>query len=137
MNSRSATHQLHRDALDIASANPPASRWWIIGGLLGALAALSCCVVPLALFMLGVSGAWIANLTALAPYQPLFVILTLICLGVGFQRVYGQPQRDCKAGSYCATPTSQRVLKTALWTAVGLVTVALSYPLVVPALLGL
>ena len=31
---------------------------------------MSCCVVPLALFALGVSGAWIANLTQLAPYQP-------------------------------------------------------------------
>jgi mercuric ion transport protein len=33
------------------------------GGLLGALAASSCCVLPLALFALGVSGAWIGNFT--------------------------------------------------------------------------
>src|SRR5215467_13430664 len=36
------------------------------GGILGALAASSCCIVPLALFTLGTSGAWIGNLTALA-----------------------------------------------------------------------
>ena len=35
------------------------------GGVLGALAASSCCVAPLVLFGLGVSGAWIANLTRL------------------------------------------------------------------------
>src|SRR5215472_4108367 len=40
------------------------------GGVIGALATSSCCVVPLVLFGLGVSGAWIANLTQLAPYQP-------------------------------------------------------------------
>src|SRR5260370_15646676 len=43
------------------------------GGILGALAASSCCIVPLVLFGLGIGGAWIGNLTALAPYQPLFV----------------------------------------------------------------
>ncbi|MGH6880679.1 MAG: mercuric transporter MerT family protein, partial [Hypericibacter sp.] len=40
------------------------------GGVLGALAAMSCCILPLVLFALGISGAWIGNLTALAPYQP-------------------------------------------------------------------
>ena len=40
------------------------------GGILGALAATSCCILPLALFSLGVSGVWIGNFTQLAPYQP-------------------------------------------------------------------
>ncbi len=35
------------------------------GGILGALAASSCCIVPLVLFGLGIGGAWIGNLTAL------------------------------------------------------------------------
>ena len=35
------------------------------GGILGALAASSCCIVPLILFSLGIGGAWIGNLTAL------------------------------------------------------------------------
>ena len=43
------------------------------GGILGALAASSCCIVPLILFSLGIGGAWIGNLTALAPYKPIFV----------------------------------------------------------------
>src|SRR5258708_11919123 len=46
------------------------------GGILGALAASSCCIVPLILFSFGIGGAWIGNLTALAPYQPLFVART-------------------------------------------------------------
>src|SRR5208337_1086739 len=44
----------------------------------------SCCIVPLLLFGLGVSGAWIGTLTRLAPYQPIFVAVTLGCLGYGY-----------------------------------------------------
>jgi len=38
------------------------------GGILGALAASSCCIVSLALFTLGISGAWIGNL--ISPRRP-------------------------------------------------------------------
>ena len=57
-----------------------------IGGILGAIAASSCCIAPLVLFSLGISGAWIGNLTALAPYQPYFIAATLACLGYGCRR---------------------------------------------------
>ncbi|MCB1719999.1 MAG: mercury transporter MerT, partial [Candidatus Competibacteraceae bacterium] len=33
------------------------------GGILAALAASTCCIIPLALFSLGVGGAWIGKLT--------------------------------------------------------------------------
>ncbi|MDQ3960658.1 MAG: mercuric transporter MerT family protein, partial [Pseudomonadota bacterium] len=59
-----------------------------VGSITAALAASSCCVIPLVLFTLGVSGAWISHLTALAPYQPLFVVLTLAFLAWGFWMVY-------------------------------------------------
>ena len=58
------------------------------GGLLGALAASSCCIVPLVLFGLGISGAWIGSLTRLAPYQPCFIAATLGFLGVGYWLVH-------------------------------------------------
>lgn len=58
-----------------------------VGGILGALAASSCCIVPLILFSLGIGGAWIGNLTALAPYKPFFVTGTAGLLGYGFYLV--------------------------------------------------
>jgi mercuric ion transport protein len=106
------------------------------GGLLGALAASSCCIVPLVLFALGVSGAWIGNLTALAPYQPLFVALTLGFLGAGFFFVYRQPKSMCADASACARPASRRVVKTALWSAAVLVAAAMAFPYYAPLLLG-
>jgi len=43
--------------------------WLAAGGVLGAMLASVCCLVPLAFVLLGVSGAWIGNLTALEPYK--------------------------------------------------------------------
>ena len=100
-----------------------------VGSILAALAASSCCLVPLTLFMLGVSGAWIGNLTALAPYQPIFVALTLAFLAGGFVTVYRKPKAAaCVEGSYCATPASDRIAKIGLWSATVLVAAALVFP---------
>lgn len=117
--------------LRAARAGEGGSRTWlaVAGGLLGAVAAASCCVVPLALFTLGISGAWIANLTALAPYQPLFVGFAAAALIYGFARVYRRrPAAQCADGSYCASPSSTRFMKIALWVTTLLVIAAVTFP---------
>lgn len=106
------------------------------GGVLGAVGASLCCVVPLALFTLGIGGAWIGNLTALAPYQPLFVTLSLGFIGAGFYLVYRRPKAACAEDSACAGPASRRVVKTALWSAAALVLAAMTFPYYAPLLLG-
>ena len=42
-----------------------------VGGIIGALAASSCCVLPLVLFGIGISGAWIGILPNLRPISPI------------------------------------------------------------------
>src|SRR5579863_4777106 len=106
-----------------------------VGGILAALAAASCCVVPFALFTLGISGAWISNLTALEPYQPIFAAVTFGFLGYGFYLVYRKPKVACADGSYCAKPSSGRIAKIGLWTATVLVIVALGFPKLAPLFL--
>ena len=96
------------------------------GGVLGAILASTCCIGPLLFVTLGVSGAWIGNLTALEAYQPIFVTATLGFLGFGFWQVYVKPNKACEEGSYCASPASDRLVKTALWVATVLVIVALT-----------
>src|SRR6476620_9184701 len=71
------TRQLAAPPTRIDAAVVRAQKLVAAGGILAAIAASSCCVVPLLLFSLGVSGAWIGNLTRLAPYQPIFVAMTL------------------------------------------------------------
>jgi mercuric ion transport protein len=78
-----------------------------VGGLLGALAASSCCILPLVLFSLGVSGAWIGNFTQLAPYQPYFIAATIACLGYGYWLVYRPAKIACAGGEACARPLSR------------------------------
>src|SRR5258706_16263449 len=74
------------------------------GGLLGALAASSCCILPLVLFGLGVSGAWIGNFTRLAAYQPYFLAATLACLGYGYWLVFRSSTRAYPDGEACLPP---------------------------------
>jgi mercuric ion transport protein len=107
-----------------------------LGGIVGALAAMSCCVAPLALFALGVSGAWIANLTRLAPYQPYFIAATLACLGVGYWFVYRSATRACAEGEACARPLPKRIVKTGLVFATTVVIAVLTVDYLVPFFYG-
>ncbi len=106
------------------------------GSALGALAMSSCCIVPLALFSLGVTGAWIGNLTALYPYKLYFFAITAGFLAGGFYKVYRKPKASAREGeTYCTSPVSDRINKVVLWTASILVAAALAFPYVVPLLL--
>ena len=96
------------------------------GGVVGAILASACCVAPLLLLMLGVSGAWIGNLTALEPYKPLFATVALIFIGLGFWQVYFKTKPACDDGSYCARPESALITKAALWFTTVLVGLALT-----------
>lgn len=89
--------------------------WLAAGGVIGAILASACCVVPLLLVTIGVSGAWIGNLTALEPYKPYVAFVTMGLIGLGFWRVYFQPKVACEDGSYCARPESSLITKSALW----------------------
>ena len=106
------------------------------GGILGALASMSCCLLPLALFGLGVSGAWIGNLTALAPFQPYFIAATAACLATGFWLAYRRPRQVCASDGGCATPVSRRGVKAALWLATVLVASAVTFSYTSSWLLG-
>lgn len=83
------------------------------GGVLAALLASVCCVIPLAFALIGVSGAWIGGLTALAPYQPAFMLFAGTSIGFGFWRAYGVA--DCN--ETCGSPLSRRLIRGALWMA--------------------
>ncbi len=107
----------------------------VTGGVLGALAASSCCIVPLALFGLGVSGAWIGNLTQLAPYQPYFIAATVACLGGGYWLRYRSRKMACADGEVCSRPLPNRVITIGLVLATILVIGALALDFLVPLFL--
>ncbi|MET4702312.1 mercuric ion transport protein [Constrictibacter sp. MBR-5] len=100
--------------------------WFATGGVIGAVLASACCIAPLMLLTLGISGAWIGTLTALEPYKPYFAIVALVFIGLGFRQVYFKAKPTCVDGSYCAKPQSALITKTALWVATALVVLALT-----------
>ena len=106
------------------------------GGLFGALAASSCCILPVVLFSLGISGAWIGNFTQLAPYQPYFLAATTVFLGTGYWLVHHASKRACVEGEACSRPLSNRLVKIVLVVATVLVVAALGFDLLAPLLLN-
>jgi len=84
------------------------------GGLLAALGASSCCVLPLAFGALGLGGAWLSMLAVLAPFRAAFSVAAILLLGAGFWLVYGR-RTESNADIACATVPSRRTTKGVLW----------------------
>lgn len=109
-----------------------AQKLFAAGGVLGALLSMSCCILPLVLFGLGVSGAWIGNLTRLALYQPYFLAATALCLGAGYWFVYRARTLACTADGACARPLPHRIVTVALALATTLAIGAVSFDYLAP-----
>src|SRR5947209_742783 len=85
------------------------------GGLLAAIAACTCCVLPLSLTALGLGGAWLSTLNAVAAYELFFRIAAIGLLATGFWLVYA-PARPALQANACPAAPSQRITKVLLWT---------------------
>lgn len=96
--------------------------------IIAALLASVCCVGPFVLVMLGISGAWIGNLTAFEPYKPVFILFTIGFLVAGFYSVYRKPKEECEPGSLCANPKTKKAQKVGLWIATAVVVFLLILP---------
>jgi mercuric ion transport protein len=103
----------------------------LVAGALAAIGASLCCVVPLVLLALGIGGAWIGNLTALEPYRPIFIGLTLLFLGLAFRELYATTP-VCVPGTACADPKVLARQRTAFWVVVVLLGALLAVPWLVP-----
>ncbi|MGH6936957.1 MAG: mercuric transporter MerT family protein, partial [Methylocella sp.] len=90
---------------------------------------------PLVLFSLGIGGAWLGNLTALAPYQPYIIAATLACLGYGYWLVFRPSKVACAEGAACAQPLPNRLVMFSLILATVLVAGALGFDLLAPLIL--
>jgi mercuric ion transport protein len=100
------------------------------GGLLGAVAASSCCMLPLLLFTLGASGPWIGTLVRLAPYQPYFVAVAVACLGCGYWLMYRSSKQ--KYTTSCSTRSARKFVNLALVVATILVVAAIAFNFLAP-----
>ena len=107
----------------------------LIAAVVAAVGASICCVGPFVLLMLGVGGAWIGNLTALEPYRPIFIGVTLVFLGLAFRKLYLVPEA-CEAGKPCANPVTRRNQRLVFWVVTVILAALIAFPWYGPALLG-
>ena len=109
----------------MSTNDPKLSTPAILVASLAAIGASVCCVVPLVLVLMGISGAWIANLTAMDAWRPGFSVATLLCLAVAFWSLYG-PSSRCRTDGACISPQVLVRRRRWLWlAAVGIATLLL------------
>ena len=112
-------------------SRPPNGRGALLAGGLAAILASTCCLGPLILLSLGVSGAWIGNLTLLEPYRPIFIGVALVALFFAYRRLFRAPAA-CTPGEVCAIPQVNATYKLLFWIVAALIVVALAFPYVAP-----
>lgn len=108
-------------------------RFALAAGALAATLASACCLGPLLLLTVGVSGAWIGTLTALEPYRPIFVLAAVAALALAYRRIF-RPAAYCKLGEVCSVSQINRAYRAFFWLVAALLGVALAYPYVAPLL---
>jgi len=87
------------------------TNWSMGAGLGAAVAASACCTIPLALVSVGIGGAWIGSLTALAPYRWIFVTLAVAALGyAGYNEWQLSRQPDCDCETIFSSSTRRGLL---------------------------
>jgi len=102
--------------------------WSLAGAVVAAVGASVCCLGPLLLLALGVSGAWIGSLTAMQRYRSYWMAAALVFLGLAFFRVYRKPKEvACTPGSACSSVAGRRN-KVLLWIVTALVLGLLALP---------
>ena len=117
-----------RVEMGVSGSDRTGSGALLVGGV-AAILASTCCLGPLVLVALGLSGAWIGNLTRLEPYRPFFIAGALVALFFAGRRIF-RPAQACQPGEVCAVPRTRRVYKIIFWVVSALVLVALVYPYV-------
>jgi mercuric ion transport protein len=103
----------------------------LIASAVAAVGASVCCVGPLVLLMLGVSGSWIGSLTVMEPFRPYLIGLTLLFLGLAFRKLYLVPQ-PCAPGAICSNPATLKRQRITFWIVAAVLLALLAVPWFAP-----
>jgi len=132
----SQSGQLHDRNTDLMTPKRPSS-WKSVGpSALGALAMTSCCILPLGLVSLGVTGVFIGRLGALYQYHWYFLAFAVAALAYGFWKAYRPVTTENCASGTCANPVNRTFMRSVLWGSAFIVLVALVFQGLAPVLLN-
>lgn len=65
----------------------PKGRGSLVTGVIAAILASACCLIPFILLSVGLSGAWLSSLSTLDPFRPLFISVALIALYFAYRNI--------------------------------------------------
>lgn len=85
--------------------------------------------------MLGLGGAWLANLHALYPYRWWFIGISALVLLIAWRRLY-RPRSECGDGEVCAVPGVRKAYRKLFWIIAGLVALSAVAPYLLAGLLN-
>ncbi len=95
------------------------------GSVVSGILASACCIGPLVLGLMGISGAAFAR--RFEPFRPYLLVVTYALLGGAFYLTY-RPPAACGPGEACAMPRANRAGKIMLWIAAIVVALATAFP---------
>ncbi|MCP4563888.1 MAG: mercury transporter MerT [Bosea sp.] len=108
----------------------------IVTGL-GAIAASSCCVVPLTLAFLGAGAGIFGALEALVSWRTPLLVASGVGVAVGWFAWWQRRRATCEPGSACAARPRSRASLSLLFLATLIVVTAISWDYLEPSLLKL
>jgi mercuric ion transport protein len=115
----------------IVMSESKAGRGSLFAGGVAAILASACCLGPLVLITLGISGAWIGNLASLEPYRAWLIGAALVAMIFAWRQIY-RPADACQPGEVCAVPQVRTAYKVFFWIVALLILTALAFPFVLP-----
>lgn len=95
------------------------------GSVVSGILASACCIGPLVLGLMGISGAAFAQ--RFEPFRPYLLVVTYALLGGAFYLTH-RPQAACGPGQACEMPRANCVGKIMLWIAAIVVILATAFP---------
>lgn len=101
----------------------------IAAGMLSALGASACCVLPLLAVSIGLGGAWIAQLRELERFFYVFVGIAAAAFAFAFYRLYLRPA-PCTPEGACIAPALRRGPRIAFWTTLAAAKALIAFPFV-------
>ncbi len=103
----------------------------LTSGILASIATSLCCIAPLVLLMLGISGAWISNLVALEPYSPIFIVVALTALFFAYRGIFVKKSCSSSDDKLCTKPSVSKLYKIIFFVVAIMVVLSIVAPYVI------
>src|SRR5258708_17536812 len=95
------------------------------GSVVSGILASACCIGPLVLTLMGISGAAFAH--RFDPFRPYLLVVTYALLGGAFYLTY-RPQAACGSGEACEMAGAGRLGRIIIWIATIVGFLATAFP---------